>query len=64
MRTCNPCIAVAVVILCPALTFAGTVSGKVTYSGTPVKQKPISMAKEPSCEKQHPTHHRDGGRWR
>lgn len=44
MRTCNPCIAVAVVILCPALTLAGTVSGKVTYTGTPVKQKPISMA--------------------
>ena len=55
MRTSNPCIAVAIVILCPALMFAGTISGKVTFTGTPVKQKPISMAKEPSCEKQHPT---------
>src|ERR1700745_4256856 len=55
MRTCNPCIAVAVVILSPTLMLAGTISGKVTYTGTPVKQKPISMAKEPSCEKQHPT---------
>ena len=55
MRTCNPCIAVAVVILSPALMLAGTISGKVSYTGTPVKQKPISMAKEPTCEKQHPT---------
>jgi len=55
MRTCNPCIAVAVVILSPAGMLAGSISGKVTYTGTPVKQKPISMAKEPSCEKQHPT---------
>ncbi len=30
MRTSNPCIAVAIVILCPALMFAGTISGKVT----------------------------------
>jgi plastocyanin len=35
--------------------FAGTVSGKVTYTGTPAKQKAISMSKEPSCEKQHAT---------
>ncbi|HVN19834.1 MAG TPA: carboxypeptidase regulatory-like domain-containing protein [Dongiaceae bacterium] len=55
MRASKPCIAVAIATLCPALTFAGTISGKVTYTGTPVKQKPISMAKEPSCEKQHPT---------
>jgi hypothetical protein len=55
MRTSNPCIAVAIVILYPALMFAGTISGKVIFTGTPVKQKPISMAKEPSCEKQHST---------
>jgi len=55
MRTRNPCIAVAIVMLCPALMFAGTISGKVTYTGTPVKPKPISMTKEPSCAKQHPT---------
>jgi len=56
MRTSKPCIAAAAaVLLCPVLIFAGTVSGKVTYTGTPVKQKPISMAKEPSCDKQHPT---------
>ena len=55
MRTSNSLIAVAMVVLCPVLTFAGTISGKVTYTGTPVKQKPISMAKEPSCDKQHAT---------
>jgi hypothetical protein len=33
----------------------GTVSGKVTYDGTPAKQKPIDMSKEPSCAKQHTT---------
>jgi hypothetical protein len=34
MRACNPLIAVAVVVLCPAWMFAGTVSGKVVYAGT------------------------------
>ncbi len=33
----------------------GTVSGKVTYEGTPAKQKTIDMSKEPSCAKQHAT---------
>jgi plastocyanin len=33
----------------------GTISGKVTYEGTPAKQKPIDMSKEPSCASQHPT---------
>jgi plastocyanin len=37
----------------PALMFAGTISGKVTYTGTPAKQKPIDMSKEPSCAKEH-----------
>jgi hypothetical protein len=34
---------------------AGTVTGKVTYTGTPAKPKPIDMSKEPSCAKEHPT---------
>jgi plastocyanin len=33
----------------------GTISGKVTYQGTPAKAKPIDMSKEPSCAKQHAT---------
>ena len=34
---------------------AGTVSGKVTYTGTLPKLRPIDMAKEPNCVTQHPT---------
>jgi plastocyanin len=33
----------------------GTVSGKVTYTGTPAKMKPIDMSKEPSCAKMYTT---------
>jgi hypothetical protein len=33
----------------------GTVTGKVTYTGTPAKPKPIDMSKEPGCAAQHPT---------
>jgi plastocyanin len=31
----------------------GTISGTVTYTGTPPKMNPIDMAKEPSCAKDH-----------
>lgn len=34
---------------------AGAVTGKVTFTGTPPKMKPIDMAKEPTCASQHPT---------
>lgn len=34
---------------------AGSIAGRVTYEGTPAKQKPIDMSKEPSCAKQHAT---------
>lgn len=33
----------------------GSVEGIITYTGTPPKMKPIDMAKEPSCAKQHAT---------
>ena len=33
----------------------GTVEGTISYTGTPPKMKPIDMAKEPSCAKQHAT---------
>ena len=55
MRASKPCIAMLSATLCPALMVGGTISGKVTYSGTPVKQKAIDMSKEPSCAKQHAT---------
>jgi plastocyanin len=34
---------------------AGSVTGTVTFTGTPPKMKPIDMAKEPTCASQHPT---------
>src|SRR3984957_15737107 len=37
----------------PPKPAGGSVSGKVTYTGTPARQKPIDMSKEPSCAKQH-----------
>src|ERR1700683_8840 len=55
MRVSKPCVAMLIATLCPVLTFGGTISGKVTYTGTPVRQKPIDMSKEPSCAKQHAT---------
>ena len=33
----------------------GSISGKITYEGTPAKQKVIDMSKEPSCAKQYTT---------
>jgi plastocyanin len=33
----------------------GTITGKITYTGTPPKMKPIDMSKEPTCAKQHAT---------
>lgn len=33
----------------------GTITGKVTYTGTPPKAKPIDMSKEPVCAKTHAT---------
>ena len=53
MRTKQMLVALLGLLLCSSLMFAGTVSGKVTYTGTPAHQKPIDMSKEPSCAKQH-----------
>ena len=51
--------AVLAVLTAAAIAFAapggGSISGKVTYEGTPARQKPIDMSKEPSCASQHPT---------
>jgi plastocyanin len=54
-------LALAVLLSSGLLVFAtppagsGSISGKVTYTGTPPKMKPIDMSKEPSCAKQHAT---------
>lgn len=34
---------------------AGTISGTVTYTGTPPKMRPVDMSKEPTCASQHAT---------
>jgi len=47
--------ALSIAALAAAVPGAGTVTGKVTYTGTPVKPKAIDMSKEPSCAKQHTT---------
>jgi hypothetical protein len=53
-------LAAVVVAICASMMTSarpsgGTVSGKITYEGTPAKQKPIDMSKEPSCAKQYAT---------
>lgn len=53
MRTRQILLALFTLLVASSLMFAGTVSGKVTYTGTPAKPKTIDMSKEPSCAKQH-----------
>src|ERR1700692_2746487 len=56
LRACGAILAVlSVSAIITAAPGAGTVSGKVTYTGTPAKAKPIDMSKEPSCAAQHST---------
>jgi hypothetical protein len=56
MRIAIPILAIAVFSSTanPAPS-GGSISGKVTYEGTPAKQKVIDMSKEPTCAKDHPT---------
>ena len=55
MRTKSMLLGVSTLLISSSLMFAGTVSGKVTFTGTPAKPKTIDMSKEPSCAKQHAT---------
>src|SRR6266850_854234 len=56
VKVCSTLVAALfIAAIVTAAPGGGTVTGKVTYSGTPVKPKPIDMSKEPSCAKQHPT---------
>ena len=47
--------AIAMGTLAGPAASSGTIAGTVTFTGTPPKMRPIDMAKEPSCAKQHPT---------
>ena len=53
MRNKQILVALLTLFVCSSLMFAGTVSGKVTFTGTPDRQKPIDMGKEPYCAKLH-----------
>jgi hypothetical protein len=55
MRAKQILLSLLTLLVFSSLMFAGTVSGKVTYTGTPARQKPIDMGKEPSCAKEHST---------
>jgi plastocyanin len=47
--------AASVAAIVTAAPGSGTIEGKVTYTGTPMKRKPIDMSKEPTCAKQYST---------
>jgi Carboxypeptidase regulatory-like domain len=60
MRMILGCLAALAVVVFAAAAAnprpsGGTMTGKVTYTGMPAKQKVIDMSKEPSCAKQHVT---------
>ena len=55
MRFTKSFVVPAMMLLCPGLLLAGTVSGKITFTGTPAKPKTIDMSKEPNCAKAYPT---------
>ena len=42
----------------------GTITGKVTYTGTPPKMKPIDMSKEPVCARNSTIHQLRPRTWR
>lgn len=64
MRTSTSLASLALVAVAAAATMGArhappaataTISGKVTYTGTPPRMRPIDMAKEPTCAAQHTT---------
>ena len=46
-------LAGSAMIVTAARPAGGTITGKVTFTGTPPKMKPIDMSKEPVCAKEH-----------
>ncbi len=59
MKNKRLCMTALAALVVSAIVYArpagGTISGKVTYEGTPAKAKTIDMSKEPSCAQQHAT---------
>src|SRR4029077_10236209 len=46
-------LAGSAVLVTAARPAGGSITGKVTFTGTPPKMKPIDMSKEPYCQKLH-----------
>jgi hypothetical protein len=46
-------VAIAVTVNSAGPAPTGAIDGKITYAGTPPKMKPINMAQEPTCAKEH-----------
>src|ERR1019366_8756956 len=55
MRAKQILTALLILLAGQSLMLAGTIRGKVTYTGTPAQQKPIDMSGEPACASQNPT---------
>ena len=53
MRAKQILTALLILLAGQSLMLAGTISGKVTYTGTPAQQRPIDMSGEPACARQH-----------
>jgi Carboxypeptidase regulatory-like domain len=53
MRLERLCIAALTIVSVPALAGSGSgvITGKVTYTGTPLKPEPLNMSKQPECVK-------------
>lgn len=45
--------ALAVIVGSAGPAPSGTIEGKITYAGIPPKMRPLDMAKEPTCAKEH-----------
>jgi hypothetical protein len=53
MRLEKLCIAALTIMALPAMAGpgGGSITGRVTYSGTPLKPEPVNMSKQPECVK-------------
>jgi len=53
MRLEKLCIAALTIMSLPAMAGpgGGSITGRVTYSGTPLKPEPVNMSKQPECVK-------------
>src|SRR5215831_1828127 len=55
MPTRSILLAIVLGLISPAPLLAGSISGKVTYTGKPADMKTIDMSSEPGCAKEYST---------